>query len=401
MSGKNYEQMIRESESLFENAADYSNPFRGLGRPVDRDTLRESLKAPAPIDSASKPEFPGVGEEDDKDATAPNPPEETDSDDEESSEEEDGESDNEGSATVPLVENNSAQLPVARPLPEDKPKEQEPTPGVPDVVDSSENRPPQTPPRSDQSASRGPGEPVTAKKDRDRRSSELSPFSNTHQRKPSVTLKPGSNPASVRTGGVTSPPPSDAASIARERLDEEDALSADDKDPEELMDMVRTSKKNRNVPPKDKKPAKGPQLRASTLSVRSGNLGSIETVVASNHEVRIASLEGLVKDLLEQNQTLATKTDLLIKELSGLRSELIREMNEKMKRVGGPVPSLTVTSSSPVVGPGEAPVPSNVVSTGSALSSLAPAAPVGPSGLTGNALVRYNMRLLKRQQGGN
>lgn len=164
--------------------------------------------------------------------------------------------------------------------------------------------------------------------------------------------------------------------------------------------MVRTSKKKTNAPPKGKgkKPATAPKLRPSALSSRSGNLGSIDTVVANNHEVRISALEGLVKDLLEQNQTLVAKTDLLITELSGLKAELIREMNEKMKRVGGPVPSLTVTNSSPIVGPGESPVPSNVVATGSALSSLAPQSQAGPSGLTGNALIRYNMRRAKRGQ---
>lgn len=228
-----------------------------------------------------------------------------------------------------------------------------------------------------------------------------------------VIVEPGKIDTSVRSGGVTSPPPSDNASVAglsiRARV-EEDLQNTDSEhdDPEDLATLIESKQKvvKPEVPQKSasKKPTR--DVRKSVQSkAQAGSKGSGVPI----NEERLTVLEKALADLLDKNATLETKVNVLVDELSSsnkiiksleskldsTRTELIMEINAKTKRVGGPsiqptivkpvtnvVPTGSVSSAPPNV------IPSSSVDNSVRQSTVTPA----PAGLTGPALRRYLAR---------
>jgi hypothetical protein len=407
MPPKSIEEQVRLASEEFEEQFDYENPFVNLGE-ASAVSLQDIEKAatssvPAPISSQSKP--PSML------------PEETSSEDEDDDEEQ--------ALPLPKVETGSS-----------KPK---PGPGASDVVSKTSRSNVKSSskaisPRAEKQSSKGQksadeigttvvhkpksatSKGATGSGDRSavsseakspsppaRRSSDLSPFTLTKPRMQGMVPQPGSSSSGVRIGGVASPPASDAASIAGRREDDEDPLDDNLGDPEDLMESLASKTKSAVT---GKKPAKvdAAAVHKRGLSVLSATSAKgMETVVASSHEIRIETLERMVADLtdqntalLEQNSVLAEKTDALIKEVARLRHDMINEINEKLRRVGGPTPVVTLTTPSPVLTTEATALPANVV--GSSSSAIPAASPTDSSipNLTGEALKRFLRR--QRQQ---
>jgi len=425
MPSQNTDELIRQANNDFELSHDYENPFVKFGdtkAPLDDTQLLRAAQDPAPfpVDAQTKPDSSEAKDESESEG------DEEEEDDSEQDENEDGrrvsgshvEKEKELKAVkatiLPVVPKSERQPPTKVSTVASSAGPAVPKPPAKTVTSSSASESkPNEPSRSvsdkqtgKKDASAGERTAVSdskvtrpSRQDHARRSSDLSPFTLISPRLTSVTVKPGSNASGVRSGGVTSPPPSDTASIAGVRLDEEDPLDAGLDDPEDLMDFVSLNAKV--LRPTDKRPSTSkPANKASNSKKKggkavlsSGSPAVVESELASNHELRIAALEKLVSSLLEANKVLSTKTDALIRELNNTRTELVMEINEKSKRVGGPAPSLTVTAPSPVDGPGEVALPSNVVPTdpnrGKSTASSVPA------GLSEAALRRY---LARRRQ---
>lgn len=458
MSKNNPEQILREAESKFDDEGHvYSNPFTQFGKQTEASVqaLAKLGEAAAQasgsgsVKSQSKPELLPYNDSSEDEGEKDESSSDSESDDEDT--EKGQKTGNQQAPVVETVPSASADRPrTLEPSTEGSPK------GV--VSSTSRNEPVQT--QADKKTGEVKKEAVPAKPDQEspgkgqqktppretpsRRSSELSPFSGTNQRKTSFTLRPGSVVAGVRSGGVTSPPPSDTASIAGKREDQEDDLDQGFGNATNLLDELASAP--RLSPKTDRKEKKKATHQSSSKSssskkgqsalkpshVRAGSVAE-EGEKYMDHEVRVSVLEKMVaaqteelvslrseneylknlcKDLEKTDGDMVDKTDNMIDEfvravrevrddfsklIEGMKLDMIMEINEKTKRVGGPArpaasPTVTVTNPSPVTPSGVTPLPSNVVASSSSISSPV-SSTQNPQNMTPEALRKWLKRM--------
>lgn len=403
----NLEEQVRNATEAFEEQFDYENPFAGLGKPQEEDDTSnpsaEVVVSPIPVKSQSKPQsaLPEDTDEEDEPSIGAQSKGKRAEAATASKQKRSSKKDHQtikSSSSRPL---EAATGTIANPPAEPSKKQGKQKAVAPALVSEGDGKGGESADGKRVSKSiPPPTDPVSAPA---RRSSELSPFALTQSRMRGVVQQPGHSPAGVRIGGVSSPPASDAASIAGRREDDEDALDDSLGDPEDLMDVLTNKPKTAVKPGPVKRHDPAPAHKRGMSVLSAGSPSGGETVVANSHEIRIMALEKQVASLLDQNKalvehnnTLADKTDALIKELAKIRQDMIAEINEKLRRVGGPPPVVTVTTPSPISPAPSAPVPQNVVSSPTVTSPSAAAADPSISSLTGEALKRY-LRRQRRQ----
>jgi hypothetical protein len=458
MSKSNPEQILREAESKFDDEGHvYSNPFTQFGKKTEASVQalakvgEAAAQVPNPdlVKSQSKPELLPDNDSSEDEGEKDESSSDSESDDEDEKKKENEDKQPSSSAKV----NTSTSA--------DRPRTPEPSnEGSPEGVVSSASKsgPAQVeadkkpgvvkkdtmPEKPEQKAAGSSQQKTPPRETPSRRSSELSPFSGTNQRKASFTLRPGSVVAGVRSGGVTSPPPSDTASIAGKREDQEDDLDQGFGNATNLLDELASAprlspktdkkekKKTPNHPSSKGSSGKKNQSALKPSHVRTGSVAE-EGEKYMDHEVRVSVLEKMVaaqteelvslrseneylknlcKDLEKTDGDMVDKTDNMIDEfvravrevrddftkaVEAIKIDMIMEINEKTKRVGGPArpaaaPAVTITNPSPVTASGVTPLPSNVVASSPSTSSPVSSAP-NPQNMTPEALRKWLKRM--------